>query len=86
MEQKKFVKFGLSVDNFRAYVQMIEDEVLNFMNTDPQFRAYQMNDINEWGSFHSFKVLAEMLHEAKRLVAHSVNPEGGVPIILDVSR
>ena len=33
-----------------------------------------------------FKVLAEMLHEAKRLVAHSVNPEGGVPIILDVSR
>lgn len=61
MEQKKFVKFGLSLDNFRAYVDMIEDEVTNFLNTDANFRIYQMNDINEWGSFNSFKALAELI-------------------------
>lgn len=60
MEQKKFVKYGLSVDNFRAYVDMIDNEVTNFMNNDATFRAYQMNDINEWGRFHSFKTLAEI--------------------------
>ena len=60
MEQKKFVKFGLSLDNFRAYVGMIESEVENFVNNDSTFRAYQMNDINEWGRFHVFKTLAEI--------------------------
>ena len=60
MEQKKFVKFGLSLDNFRAYVGMIEDEVSTFMNNDPSFRIWQMNDINEWGSFHAFKVISEI--------------------------
>ncbi|KAI5116400.1 hypothetical protein M0805_005868 [Coniferiporia weirii] len=60
MEQKKFVKFGLSTDNFRAYVGMIESEVTNFLNHDTTFRAFQMDDINEWGSFHSFKTLAEI--------------------------
>ena len=60
MEQKKFVKFGLSLDNFRAYVEMIENEVNNFMDNDSTFRAYQMNDINEWGRFHAFKTLAEI--------------------------
>ncbi|KAL5486133.1 ERG11_2 [Sanghuangporus weigelae] len=60
MEQKKFVKFGLSIDNFRAYVDMIEEEVENYMNTDPGFRVWQMNDINEWGSFHAFKIFAEI--------------------------
>lgn len=51
MEQKRFVKVGLSTDNFRAYIGMIEDEVEEYIKTDPAFRAYQMNDINEWGSF-----------------------------------
>ena len=60
MEQKKFVKFGLSLDNFRAYVDMIENEVSNFMDNDSTFRAYQMNDINEWGSFSPLKVFPEM--------------------------
>ncbi|EJD06923.1 lanosterol 14-alpha-demethylase [Fomitiporia mediterranea MF3/22] len=60
MEQKKFVKFGLSLDNFRAYIGMIEQEVENFLNNDPGFRIWQMNDINEWGSFHAFKTLAEI--------------------------
>ncbi|KAF8656198.1 hypothetical protein AX16_002635 [Volvariella volvacea WC 439] len=60
MEQKKFVKVGLSTDNFKAYVGMIEEEVEEFLNNDPSFRAYQTNDINEWGSFDVSKVLAEI--------------------------
>ncbi|THH06448.1 hypothetical protein EW145_g4083 [Phellinidium pouzarii] len=60
MEQKKFVKVGLSLENFRAYVGMIENEVTTFLNTDSAFRTFQMDDINEWGSFHSFRVLAEI--------------------------
>ncbi|TDL25670.1 cytochrome P450 [Rickenella mellea] len=60
MEQKKFVKFGLSTDNFRAYVGMIEDEVEHYMKTDVAFRTYQMDDINEWGSFHALKTLSEI--------------------------
>ncbi|EIW84237.1 lanosterol 14-alpha-demethylase [Coniophora puteana RWD-64-598 SS2] len=51
MEQKKFVKFGLSADNLRSYVGMIEDEVEEFMKNDGSFLIYQMNDINEWGRF-----------------------------------
>ena len=60
MEQKKFVKFGLNTENFRIYVGLIEKEVMNFMNTDPRFRTYQMDDINEWGSFHSFHTTSEI--------------------------
>lgn len=60
MEQKKFVKFGLSTENFRLYVGMIEDEVMQFMKNDAAFRVFQMNDINEWGSFEAAKVLSEI--------------------------
>lgn len=60
MEQKKFVKFGLSVDNFREYVGMIVNEVETFMTTDPAFKIYQFDDINEWGSFHAMKTMAEI--------------------------
>ncbi|KAL0954309.1 hypothetical protein HGRIS_003308 [Hohenbuehelia grisea] len=60
MEQKRFVKVGLSTDNFRSYVGMIEDEVDEFMKTDSVFRAWQMNDINEWGQFDVVNVLSEI--------------------------
>lgn len=60
MEQKKFVKFGLSTENFRAYVGMIEDEVKQFLKIDASFRTYQMNDINEWGSFQAAKTFSEI--------------------------
>lgn len=60
MEQKKFCKAGLSTENMRAYVGMIESEVELFLNSDPTFKVYQDNDINEWGSFDVVKVLAEM--------------------------
>ncbi|KAJ6478973.1 lanosterol 14-alpha-demethylase [Mycena sanguinolenta] len=60
MQQKKFVKFGLTTDNFRAYVGMIEDEVDEFMRGDACFRTYQQNDINEWGSFDVIAAMAEI--------------------------
>ncbi|SNX85340.1 probable Sterol 14 alpha-demethylase [Melanopsichium pennsylvanicum] len=41
MEQKKFVKVGLSVENFRVYVPQIVDEVKQYIRTDPRFSAVQ---------------------------------------------
>jgi sterol 14-demethylase len=60
MQQKKFVKFGLSTENFRAYVGMVEEEVEEFLKADVRFRAYQQNDINEWGSFDAIGAMAEI--------------------------
>ncbi|KDQ59347.1 hypothetical protein JAAARDRAFT_68830 [Jaapia argillacea MUCL 33604] len=60
MEQKRFVKVGLSTENFRVYVDEIEREVDDFMNRDGAFRIYQMNDINEWASFDVLKVMSEI--------------------------
>ena len=60
MEQKKFVKVGLSNENFRVYVPMIKDEVETFLEKDPRFSTYQLQDINEWGSFHAYKAMAEI--------------------------
>jgi sterol 14-demethylase len=60
MEQKKFMKIGLSTDIFRTYVGMIENEVTEYLEKDPNFRTFQMNDINEWGQFDALKVTSEM--------------------------
>jgi len=60
MEQKKFVKVGLSTENLRLYVGMIEDEIDHFIKHDPSFETYQRNDINEWGSFDVMKVMQEI--------------------------
>jgi sterol 14-demethylase len=60
MEQKKFVKVGLSTDNFRAYVGMIEDEVEEFLKHDSAFGVYQSNDINEWGKFDAMDILSQI--------------------------
>lgn len=60
MEQKKFIKFGLSTENFRAYCPMMEEEITEFMNTDSSFKVYQMNDINEWGTFDALKAMSEI--------------------------
>lgn len=60
MEQKKFVKVGLSTENLRAYVGMIENEVDHFMRTDPAFLIFQMNDINEWGRFDATDIMAQV--------------------------
>ncbi|KAE9395299.1 hypothetical protein BT96DRAFT_942561 [Gymnopus androsaceus JB14] len=54
------VKVGLSTDNFRAYVGMIEDEVEEFISSDASLSTYQSNDITAWGSFESVKALSEI--------------------------
>jgi len=61
MEQKKFMKVGLSTENMRTYVGMIETEVTEFLKKDPNFWIFQMNDINEWGQFDVLKVMQEMV-------------------------
>ena len=60
MEQKKFIKVGLSMDNKRTYVGMVENEVSQILRKDPSFRIFQMNDINEWGQFDVLKVTQEI--------------------------
>lgn len=60
MEQKKFVKVGLSTDNYRAYVGMIEDEVEDFINSDPVFKSFQSKDSNTWGKFDVTEVIAQI--------------------------
>ncbi|KAJ1033819.1 hypothetical protein NDA16_000029 [Ustilago loliicola] len=44
MEQKKFIKVGLSVENFRVYVPQIVDEVKEYIRTDPRFAPLQKGD------------------------------------------
>ncbi|KAI9808248.1 MAG: Sterol 14-alpha demethylase [Sarcosagium campestre] len=39
MEQKKFVKFGLTSESLRSYVPLITDEVLNFIKRSPLFKG-----------------------------------------------
>ncbi len=60
MEQKRFVKVSLTLDKFRSYIGMIEDEVKDYLNSEESFRAYQMNDINEWGAFSVLKTFSEI--------------------------
>lgn len=60
MEQKRFMKVGLSTDNMRAYVGMIANEVSQYLRNEPSFHIFQMNDVNEWGQFDVLKVTQEM--------------------------
>ncbi|KAH9972053.1 cytochrome P450 [Lactifluus volemus] len=60
MEQKKFMKIGLSTDNMCTYVGMVENEVSQFLRKDSSFRVFQMNDVNEWGQFDVLNVTQEM--------------------------
>ncbi|KAG8780128.1 Lanosterol 14-alpha-demethylase [Serendipita sp. 398] len=61
MQQKKFVKFGLSTDNFRAYMGMIEEETIQFITQDPNFSIYQKpNSPSTWGTFNAFKKMSEL--------------------------
>lgn len=60
MEQKKFVKFGLSTENLRAYVGMIEDEVTTVLTADPTFAGIHNKDAKAWSTFPAFKAMSEM--------------------------
>ena len=61
MQQKKFVKVGLSTENFKTYIGMFESEVEDFINHDPAFSVYQRGDTTEWGSFDAMTVAAEII-------------------------
>lgn len=39
MEQKKFIKFGLTSDSLRSYVPLVEDEIRSFINRSPHFNG-----------------------------------------------
>lgn len=39
MEQKKFMKIGLTIDAFRSYVPVISDEVTSFVKYCPEFKG-----------------------------------------------
>lgn len=60
MEQKKFVKVGLSTDNYKAYVGMIEEEVEEFLNHDPAFGTFQNKNSDTWGKFDAVDVAAQI--------------------------
>ncbi|KAG6851134.1 hypothetical protein H0H93_001014 [Arthromyces matolae] len=60
MEQKRFVKVGLTSENFRTYVGMIEEEVEEYLAHDPLFSVFQANTVTEWGSFDVCKALQEI--------------------------
>lgn len=64
MEQKKFVKFGLSLDNLKAYIPMIVDEFNGMLASDahfaPAFKADKAQPTSRWGQFPALKTLAEL--------------------------
>jgi len=37
MQQKKFVKYGMTTEAFRSYVPLIVEEVMNYFETSPNF-------------------------------------------------
>ncbi|KAI9924159.1 hypothetical protein ASPWEDRAFT_38432 [Aspergillus wentii DTO 134E9] len=53
MEQKKFVKFGLTSDALRSYVRLITQEVEDFVKTSPSFQGPN-------GVFDVCKTIAEI--------------------------
>lgn len=54
------MKFGLSTENFRAYVGMIEDEVTSFLTGDSMFDGMHNEDSKAWNTFPAFKAMSEM--------------------------
>ncbi|KAG8795622.1 Lanosterol 14-alpha-demethylase [Ceratobasidium sp. 428] len=59
MEQKKFIKFGLTAENFREYVGMIADETNSLL--DKEFSVVSCPRNSEgWGQFHALKTMAEL--------------------------
>ncbi|KAH9477826.1 Lanosterol 14-alpha demethylase [Psilocybe cubensis] len=60
MEQKRFIKVGLSTEHMRSYVGMIEEEVEEFLQHDPLFNTHQIRGSPEWGSFDVVKFMQEV--------------------------
>lgn len=60
MEQKRFVKVGLTIEHFRAYVAMIDKEVGDYLDSSRFFGDYQAGNTSEWGKFNAFRALSEL--------------------------
>lgn len=68
MEQKRFVKFGLTTENFRRYTSLISKEVDDLLNTHEKFTAYRSPQATSaktqsdapWGSFPTLKTMSEL--------------------------
>lgn len=60
MEQKRFVKCGLTLENFREYVGLIEDEVEELLAKNKSFETYRTGEKSTWGSFHAFRTMSEL--------------------------
>jgi len=43
MQQKKFVKFGMTTEAFRSYVPLIVEEVMQYLETSPNFGKDRMS-------------------------------------------
>ncbi|CAE6424347.1 unnamed protein product [Rhizoctonia solani] len=54
MEQKRFIKAGLTTENLRAYVNMISEETTAFLNNDLGDTCRK----KEWGKFQVLETLA----------------------------
>ncbi|KAH7105856.1 cytochrome P450 [Auriculariales sp. MPI-PUGE-AT-0066] len=53
VQQKRFLRSGLTHSNFAAYVGQMEDEVSSLLTNDPSFVAFRSQDPSQWGEFHS---------------------------------
>ena len=53
MEQKRFVKFGLSLENFRVYVTQINDELKDFVANDAAFSPLKQGKPAVFGIFNA---------------------------------
>lgn len=54
MQQKRMVKFGLSTENFKAYVPMVVEETVNFFNHDLHMSS------DKWQSFDALEAMSEL--------------------------
>lgn len=62
MEQKKFVKFGLTTENFRRYVGLIRDEVREYMNKHVYANNVSHPTVIPWTGGESFQNQADAVH------------------------
>lgn len=60
MEQKKFVKVGLSTDNMKVYVDQITDELQSFIKTDPKFKSFNSTTTKNGGISSSVDIFKSM--------------------------
>lgn len=75
MEQKKFLKFGLTNEHFREYVGLIEDEVQMYLKRIPvPDHSLDSGDGYQWRTFDPLRVMEEItiLTAARTLLGKEV--------------